>query len=98
MDSFSCILYVRKLYKSLDMHYFMTFMLKDLKVRTVEFASSQVPPPTATPTHLVLVSYTENPVWYARKCLLLGELRHEKTCLCHVRTTKEQISLRIRAV
>ena len=32
---------------------------------------------------------------------LLSELfepRHEKTCLCHMRTTKAQISLRIRAV
>ena len=27
-----------------------------------------------------------------------NEPRHEKTCLCHVRTTKAQISLRIRAV
>ena len=26
------------------------------------------------------------------------EPRHEKTCLCHVRITKAQISLRIRAV
>ena len=26
------------------------------------------------------------------------EPRHEKTCLCHMRTTKAQISLRIRAV
>ena len=26
------------------------------------------------------------------------ESRHEKTCLCHMRTTKAQISLRIRAV
>ena len=26
------------------------------------------------------------------------ELRHEKTCLCHMRTTKAQISLRVRAV
>ena len=28
----------------------------------------------------------------------LFEPRHEKSCLCHVRTTKVQISLRIRAV
>ena len=27
-----------------------------------------------------------------------NESRHEKTCLCHMRTTKAQISLRIRAV
>ena len=29
---------------------------------------------------------------------LLNEPRHEKTCLCHMRTTKAQISLRICAV
>ena len=28
----------------------------------------------------------------------LFEPRHEKTCLCHMRTTKAQISLRIRGV
>ena len=28
----------------------------------------------------------------------ITDLRHEKTCFCHVRTTKAQISLRIRAV
>ena len=28
----------------------------------------------------------------------ITEPRHEKTCLCHMRTTKAQISLRIRAV
>ena len=27
-----------------------------------------------------------------------SEPRHEKTCFCHMRTTKAQISLRIRAV
>ena len=36
-------------------------------------------------------------------CLILAvfnsyELRHEKTCFCHMQTTKAQISLRIRAV
>ena len=30
-------------------------------------------------------------------CLII-EPRHEKTCLCYMRTTKAQISLRIRAV
>ena len=29
---------------------------------------------------------------------VLNEPRHEKTCLCHMRTTKAQISLRIRPV
>ena len=29
---------------------------------------------------------------------IIIEPRHEKTCLCHMRTTKVQISLRIRAV
>ena len=28
-------------------------------------------------------------------CLSMQRLQHEKTCLCHMRTTKVQISLRI---
>ena len=31
-------------------------------------------------------------------CILLFEPRHKKTSFCHMRTTKAQISLRIRAV
>ena len=40
-------------------------------------------------------------LWSSRYCVqltLLFEPCHEKTCLCHMRTTKTQISLRIRAV
>ena len=29
---------------------------------------------------------------------IVYEPRHEKTCLCHMRTTKAQISLRIRSL
>ena len=36
--------------------------------------------------------------WYADKDNMLLSQRHEKTCLCHMQTTKAQISLRIRAV
>ena len=32
------------------------------------------------------------------KGILQYQPRHDKTCFCHIRTTKAQISLRIRAV
>ena len=40
-------------------------------------------------------------VWVSvSECVLchIYEARHEKTCLCHMRTTKVQINLSIRAV
>ena len=57
---------------------------------------------------LALVCHMEVPVWYTRialsrpisvTCCTEKEIEpcHEKTCLCHTRTTKAQISLRIRA-
>ena len=56
-----------------------------------------------TTTHTILeelnhsVNYDSNH-YVNLKWLLLIEPRHEKTCLCHIRTTKAHINLRIRAV
>ena len=37
-------------------------------------------------------------IWKDQETLTVNKPRHEKTCLCHMQTTKAQISLRISAV
>ena len=44
------------------------------------------------------ICYWRNPGIWIQILRILIEPRHEKTCFCHMRTTKAQISLRIRAV
>ena len=49
----------------------------------------------------LLIYRSEQECWIldvATIVIKLHELHHEKTCFCHMRTTKVQISLRIRAV
>ena len=43
-------------------------------------------------------SYVKVTDYYNPGEFIIIEPRHEKPCLCHMRTTKGQISLRIRAV
>ena len=63
-----------------------------IRRRNIGFTST-----TCIITAFILVVFIRFVVHVSNMARLIGP-RHEKTCLCHMRTTKAQISLRIRAV
>ena len=80
------------------------FRMDQLKLCIVDFHISNINMIWALPRENLLLPYVNNKgtVWSASLLfaayIVWYEPCQEKTCLCHMRTTKAQISLRIRAV